>query len=78
MSVEGSKLMATFTIHVPFEQHDAYEVEADSAEQAIEIARHDPEKRTSINIDDCIEYDWDSAIAQDENGEHYDSFGKKF
>ena len=69
--------MATFTIHVPFEQHYAYEIEADSVEEAIEIARHEPEKRTSINIDDLVEYDWDSAIVQDEADEQYDSFGKK-
>ena len=67
-----------FTINVPFEQYDQFEVEAETVEEAIEIARLNPEKRTAVNIDDTPrDYDWDSAMAQDEDENDYDSDGKK-
>jgi len=69
--------MAIFTIHVPFRQYEVFEVGADKAADAIEIARRSPDKCTSITTAECAEYDWDSAIVQDVNGEQYDSFGKK-
>lgn len=69
--------MSKFTIHVPFTQHDEYRVEADSVEEAVEIARYDPNTPMDTDIDECIEYDWDSATVFDEKGERYDSFGKK-
>ena len=34
-----------------------YDVEAVSVEEAVELARLDPDKRTNINIDECVEYD---------------------
>lgn len=67
-----------YTVHVPFRQYEVFEVEAYDASDAINITRESPEKCTSINTAECVEYDWDSAVVRDAKGVRYDSFGKKF
>ena len=69
--------MPRFTIHVPFEQCDSYEVEAETVEDAIERARDDPSTRTAVNINDEVTYDWDSAILTDEDDNQYNADGRK-
>lgn len=67
--------MPEFIIHVPFKQYDEYKVDADSVAEAVEIARGDPAKRTDINVDCEIEYDWDSAIVINEDEVVFDCVG---
>ena len=51
-----------------------------AAAKSARIGRKMPEQAKAFmdtDIDECVEYDWDSAIVFDEKGVRYDSHGKK-